>query len=109
MAVEAYLAHRWKGPLTHMLGLLAAGVLGQIMTAKGSASYSVFTVEDKAVGVAAFTVLNNGPLLHHAGCSEIAPNRGQSMRVVKDIFVILYKIHCQGKMKVVVLTNSCGG
>lgn len=41
MAMEAYLAHRWKGRLAHMLGLLAAGVLGQIITAKESASYSV--------------------------------------------------------------------
>lgn len=33
------------------------------------------TVEDRTAGVAAFIVLNIGPLLHHAGCSEVKPKQ----------------------------------
>lgn len=102
MAVEADLAHRWKGTLAHMLGLLAAGVLGQITTAKGSASYSVCTLRLLRAELPASQRLLCWILAHCYVMLDVlrwSQNRGQSVPVVKYIFVMLYKIDCKGRRR----------
>lgn len=65
--------HTWltdgRGLSLTCLACWLQGSWGKIMTAKGSASYSVCTLR------LLFTVLNIGPLLHHARCPEVRPKQ----------------------------------